>query len=364
MAKRILKPISVFLIFALLLAVPLSVAGADSSGVCFTATNDKLQLLSLRTVYVGGMAYVPYTIFSYFGVSANYFSSENVAMLNVGSNQVIFYLNDGTCVDGNGTSYPISATSLNGTVYVPANTGTFFGLSNTLIAGNGNGDVLRIKNGSQSLSDSEFLDAASSLMESRYAEYFGTPATTPIPEITPTPEPSESQEIDGGDVYLNFIGLPSSKLLDILRNNSVDACFFLTADDAAVDPDLVRRLIGEGNTVGVYCSAEPGNSCEKAAEAIQEAAFCRPTIMTTSQPENESHTAYAKSNGFAFYTPSKIITADVKDASAITLSLPKTHSVSDFCFYIGENTEAMLPMILQYLKSNGYEALPLLETSL
>lgn len=357
--KKILKPLCAVLIVALLCSLPLSFAGADATGVCFTATNDNLQDLSLRASYVGGAYYVPYTLFTVFGVSANYFPADNVAMLNVGSNQILFYLNDGTCKDGNGNELPLSASFVNGMIYVPAHTGHVFGLLATTITGNGYGDVVRITNGGQVYTNAQFLEGAASMMKSRYEQYFGVASPPPAP----TPEPSESPEIKGGKVYLSFIGLPSAKLLDTLKNYGVSATFFLTAEDAVEDPDLVRRLIGDGNTVGVYCDTDPEDCFEDAAGAIRETAFYSPTLMTSFHPKSEGHSDFAAVNGCAFYSPGRIIEAGTSDASIVNLSLPKNQAISDYCLYTGEDTEYMLPYILQYMSANKYTALPVLETS-
>lgn len=363
MRRKTIKLISCVLAAVLLFAVPISPAQADSSSLCFLAVNDNPVLsISYMPYYIGGRAYVRCDVFrDYFGISYDYFASSNAAMLYSGGTQIIFYLNDGTCYDGNGVDYPISATIQGGVVYVPAQTGQFFGITSSSISGTGTGDLLRMKDGRQVLSDKDYIDASASTILQRYQEYTGGSVNPPS---SPSPEVSESPELNGAQVYLCFVGMPSAELMDALKDYSMSAAFFITADEARDNPDMVRRIAGEGSTVGVYCESEPETVCAEAARAIQEAAFFLPTIMTSSEPDSSEHRQYAAENGYVFYSPSYIIAAETRNSAAITDRLPKTQRKSDFCLFSGDNAQALLPSVLRHLSTNGYVATALLETSL
>ncbi len=176
------KIIAVMLII-LFLAPFVQTANADNSGLCFTATNDLLLDLGSMTTFVGGIAYVPAKVFSTYGVYLNYFDSKSTALLYNSTKQVFFELTSGNSKDGAGNILSVSATLKNGQVYVPvAWVCQYFGLYYSYIGGDGYGDVISIKNGGEVLTDSQFLNAASSLMRTRYNEYYGTTATA-----TPTP---------------------------------------------------------------------------------------------------------------------------------------------------------------------------------
>ncbi len=356
--KKCLKRItSLLIVLVTALIIPLCNAGADSSGRCFISVNDKVYDSGEMTTFVGGVPYVPSKVLSYFGITTSYLSDQNAAILDMNGKQLIFDFNNGICYDENKKEFPISATLYNGSVYVQSGTGRFFGLSVNTISGIGSGDVIRIKNGAQTLTDSQFIEAASQTMNARYLDYFGTPATS-----TPTPSPSESPDVKGAKVYLSFVGLPTMKMLDSLKSYAVQACFFLTSDDIRSDADAVRRLLGEGHTLGVYCGSTPEEDCKAAVEAAGEATFYRPTLMTSSSADANAVKDFAVKNGFAYYSPSTTIPVTSGDPSLVTLALPKTKIDSNFCIYSGENTDFILPSILSYISTNGYSAVALLET--
>ena len=59
---------------------------------------------------------------------------------------------------------------------------------------------------------------------------------------------------DSKKIYLTFdLGYEAGyteKILDVLKENDVKACFFITAHYFNTQPDLVRRMIEEGHDVG------------------------------------------------------------------------------------------------------------------
>jgi len=63
---------------------------------------------------------------------------------------------------------------------------------------------------------------------------------------------------DSKNVYLTFdMGYEAgytAKILDILKENKVPACFFITAHYLNTQPDLVKRMIDEGHIVGNHSS--------------------------------------------------------------------------------------------------------------
>lgn len=61
-------------------------------------------------------------------------------------------------------------------------------------------------------------------------------------------------------------------ILDTLQEEGVSAVFFVTLDYARREPDLIRRMIDEGHTIGNHTAYHPNMtqiSLEKAAENIQ-----------------------------------------------------------------------------------------------
>ncbi|MBP8641091.1 MAG: hypothetical protein KBI01_09390 [Oscillospiraceae bacterium] len=359
MQRRI---IAIVLVMVLILSVPFVVtASADSSGLCFTATNDNLLELDNMTAFVNGVPYVPAKAFSTFGIYYDYFDSSSTALLYTGTKQIFFELTTGNTKDSFGTTYSASAVFKYGQVYLPVPwMCKYFGLSYQYISGTGYGDVLRIKNGSEVLTDSLFFDAATFTMRTRYNDYFGKsdPASP-----TPSPTPSTNTQNDNASVSLCFIGLPSEKILDSFDDYALKACFFITAEEAAASPDIVRRIYGSGHSLGIYCKTDPERECETAAEIIFEAAQFRPTLITSPTAISQSIVEYAESNGFAYFRPVNEIPVGTKYSTVINSKLDDIKGYSSLFITLTEDTENYLPSVLSFVNSNKIRLLPLLEVS-
>ena len=358
------RKIIVFLLIVILVSsVPFVVtASADTSGLCFTATNDNLLELDYMTAFVNGVPYVPAKAFSAFGVYFDYFDSSSTALMYNGTKQIFFELTTGNTKDSYGTTYSVSAVFKYGQVYLPVPwMCKYFGLSYQYITGNGYGDVLRIKNGSEVLTDSQFFDAATFPMRNRYNDYFGKsdPASP-----TPSPTQSTNPQNDNGSASLCFIGLPSEKILDSFDDYAFKACFFVTAEEASASPDIIRRIYGSGHSLGVYCKADPKTECEAAAEIIFEAASFRPTLITSPAAIYQSCVAYAAANGFAYFKPAIEIPIGTKYSTSINSELDDIKGYSSISITLDENTASYIPSVLSFVNSNKIRPMPLLEVSI
>jgi len=355
MHRKILAAILVILV----LAPFVQTASADNSGLCYTATNDQLLDIGSMAAYSGGVAYVPAKLFSTFGVYCTYFDSSTTAMLYDSNKQVYFNLSSGKTDDGEGTTYTATAIFKNGQIYVPVSwMCTYFGLYYSIIGGNGYGDILRIKNGAEVLSDSDFLDSAKSILRTRYNEYYGT--TTPA---SPSPSPTQNGEANNGaSISLSFIGLPGDELLDSLDNYSAKVCFFVTAEEVKKAPDTIRRICGSGHSIGIYCVSSPETECDETAELIFEAAQVRPVLVTSPTALSQSLVNYAEENGYAYFKAAIDIPDTVKSSSEITSELKDAEGYSSITISYNEYTEEYLPYVLQYISNKRIAILPLRET--
>ena len=345
------------LVLALLVTVCAPASFADDSGLTFTAVNDRVLDISMMPVSIGGVRYVQCALFnSYFGIGYTYSAADNTATLSQGENWITFNLTDGTCTSSTG-NFAYKASTVNGVVYVPVFIGSYFGLRNTSITGKGYGDILRIVDGTQYLSDSQFNDAAQSTIQARYLQYYGGKE----PEIVSPPTPSPSPDINGAQVFLSFTGLPTPKMLDTLASYFVKASFFVTAKEAEGNPEILRRIVCEGHILGLLSSDAPEDDIPLALDAIFNSAFCLPTIMRSTERNSETHSEYAAKNGLLYYTPGILISSEVTDSYSVTSLLPQTGRDCDLNIVSGTNCENYLAQFLYYLAKNGYNALPLLE---
>ncbi len=344
----------------LFLAPFIQTANADNSGLCFTATNDLLLDLGSMATFVGGISYVPAKVFSTYGVSYNYFESKSTALLYNSSKQIFFELSSGNSYDGTGTTQSVSATFKNGQVYVPvAWICNYFGLYYSYISGDGYGDIIRIKNGGEVLTDSQFLNAAASQMRTKYNEYYGT---TTLPSPTPSQPVTSGSEIQGSSASICFIGLPSEKLLNSLDNYAAQACFFVTADEVAASPDIIRRICGSGHSIGIYCSSSPEAECLNTSDLIFEAAQVRPVLIYSASSISENAKTYAENNGYAYFNPAIVIPATAKRSADITSKLEDITGYTSVMIPITDNTGSFIPGVLSYSSSHHITLLPLRET--
>jgi hypothetical protein len=243
-------------------------------------------------------------------------------------------------------------------VYVPVTfVSIYFGLESNFILGSGYGDLLRIRDGRAILSDTEFLSAASSVMQARYNEYMGV---KPSPSAGPTsPSPSEEPEADRSDtyVYLSFQGLPTDGMLKALDQYGFKTCFFLTAQEIRQSPDLVRKLVGHGHSAGILCMEDTRKEYEEASSLLFEAALVK-TLLVAAAPgyENEVREAAEKLDlvcwdynigGFWNGEP-------VSKAALVTAPIEDSIKRADVRLVSGASTEKILPAVLHFLYQNKF----------
>lgn len=280
------KWIAVCLLLVLLLTtVPFQADAAND--VCFVSINDTLPE-SIPFAYVsGGVAYIPCSALSTFRIYNLYDTNINTVLVYTSSQQITIDMNNGIATDADGVEYSATAIYRNGQVYVPAGfICPMFGLSASYINGVGYGDICRITDGSQVLGDELFLSAATNQMKNRYNAYQES-LTPPPPTTTNTPEPEDE---DHGDttVYFTFTGIPSNFLLNLLKNYAITATFFLDSKDITSDPETVRRIVGEGHQLGIYCPDGTLQSFQTTAELLFEASHVKTVLVTAGEATSQA----------------------------------------------------------------------------
>ena len=296
MKKRIALAVLAGLLIAVLL--PVRKASANQK-LTFIAVNEVLpsELINCVVQDRDGAVYVPSTVFYNYGLSFYYyyFSSRSTAYLAYDDKQMFFELNTGDTYDGNNFHYSTSALVWNGTVYLPiALVYRYFGgFSYSTLSGSEYGDILRLKTDAMVLSDSEFARAAEPAMRIYYEDYYSarvpveTAIPTPIPPVvTASPAPTE-EDHRGERASLSFVGLPDEQLLRALQKAQMRPCFFLTAEEVKADPNMVRRLSGEGYVLGVYCREDPQREWRETSALLFEATWVLP-LLAAGTPEAEA----------------------------------------------------------------------------
>ena len=337
----------------------------------FIAVNEHLpsELINCVVEDRDGAVYVPCTVFTNYGMDFfySYFASNSTAYLAREGSQMYFELNTGDTYDGNGFHYSTSALVWNGMVYLPiALVYRYFGgFSYSTITGNEYGDILRLKTDSVVLSDGEFLKAAGTAMRTYYEDYYSAraaeqPAAAPV-TVSPAPAGNPEEDHQGEAVSVSFLGLPGDQTLETLEQARLRPCFFLTAEEIRRDPDLVRRLAGEGYPLGIYCREDPEREWSEASGLLFEAAWYRPILVSgaaeagdASMPAGTVYCLFDFSTcpgDSGYVSPELLLPLLEESAGDVALRLN-----------CDEMTEALLPRLLQYLVQQRYEIVSPRET--
>jgi peptidoglycan-N-acetylglucosamine deacetylase len=118
--------------------------------------------------------------------------------------------------------------------------------------------------------------------------------STPAPAV-PGPKPATYTQIrvDQPYIAMTFDDGPSAattpRLLDILKQRNIKATFFLIGQNAASNPDIVRRILADGHEIGNHSWTHPQLSklsddrvtteITKTQDAIKEASGFTPTLL-------------------------------------------------------------------------------------
>ena len=352
------KTVLIFTLCLLLLVTALPGYARAADEVCFISVNDTLLQLSSSAYTTGGVTYVPYTVFNNFEINTTYFSSSATAMLYADGRQIFMDINQGYSFDAAGNRYNAQAMLHNGVVYVPVGfVCNYFGLTWSYVSGRGYGDLCRIKDNSVQLTDSQFFSAATSLMQARYNAYMGLTGPDSNPDnsadvTNPSPDPSLEDHSDTS-VWLSFEGMPSDAVLESLSAWSVHACFFVTAAQVAQSPDTVRRIVAQGHTIGVLCSAaSPIDDYYNTTQMLLDAACIRTVLVGSSAADADAVSAAAQENGLVFwgFDVDGVQNGEgIYYTGSILSALDRAHTRADLRLLCNDQLAQILPTLLQHL---------------
>ncbi|MDR0857454.1 MAG: hypothetical protein LBN97_00285 [Oscillospiraceae bacterium] len=298
--RAIFAVLSAVLLTLWLPALPQSRAADD---VFFTGINDRLLTLdsSSMPVVIDRVIYVPYNVFhdNDLGSLAFYHRSEQLVQILRDKTELLFNLADEnssgtTGVGAASEKYIWKAYVRDGIPFVPAlSTANYLGLNYSRFPTDLRTDVIRVTSGAEVYSDSQFAQAGYTRMSQALTAYNAakpSAAPTPSPTIyvppvntpgpgpgpspvyrpSPSPEPTEAHY---GDVTitLNIIGVTE-------ETGGYTATYWVSAEEAAIDANLLRKLRGEGNL------AAPASS--DAAPYLREVlGFLNPAYLTAEDGE-------------------------------------------------------------------------------
>lgn len=365
------------MVLCVLLCLPQSTKAAD---LYFTSINDTLLPLTADSMplWSSGVLYVPYNIFDKnttglnVDMNSSFNRSENIVRIYNLQKMLTFDINTGECWDDiTGEVFTGRAILRNGKPYLPLRTVCErFDLTYSYTAME-HGYLVRIKNDAVVLSDARFIDAAGNLIERRLREY--NQSLVPTPSTT-TPSTGGTENEDDAhpnvDTYLAFAcdgAAGMEKILTSLSARDDLAVFFLTPELLEEQGDLVRRLLGQGHSVGVWAK---GGTVEQAREqmlqgnlALEEQAFTRTTLVLAAKElrgalEDGGLVCWGET---LLLEPSDTVGPNYF-AGVVSQRLNGRTRTTYLTFTSGENTARVLSAVLKQLEQEQYIVRTPLET--
>lgn len=378
------------LVCALTLCLGLSGPVSAAGDVYFSVVNDSMITLSDSTmpVWSGGVLYVPHSVFDGtnstgigFGLNFSYNRDTGIASLFTTQQILTFDLNRGISYDYiSGTPLKGRAILRNGRPYLPVGqVCSFFGLSYSVIA-IPEGHIVRVKSGAVSLTDSDFVDAASNLISRYLREYNQAQQSPPTPGVRPPtasgtelPLQEEPESTDNPQVYLGFRCDDTQGLvqvLDALEARNKAGVFFFPADALEREDDLLYRILGSGHSVGLLAEGETTAATRRLLEegrrTLERIGYVRTTLALV--PDSQRSTLQEEGwicwNETVDAVPAGSQTSASTHANTVIRKIGSRVSSAYLTLDTGTDSARILPTLLQRLGSRSYPVSVPLETRL
>ncbi len=166
------------------------------------------------------------------------------------------------------------------------------------------------------------------------------------------------------------------QILDTLKKKDVRAVFFVTYDYAVKNPELIRRMIDEGHTVGNHTWSHPSLPECSPDELYSELKLLHDYVsdnfgyeMYVMRPPmgefSERVLACAKQLGYttvlwSFAYPDWDVNAQPGKAAAYEKITSKTHNGAVYLLHaVSQTNTEILGSVIDYWKENGYTITPM-----
>lgn len=318
MKKRFAALACSLLLILQLAAPPVKAAGP----ICFTAAGIDILPLEDATMpfWYNGYLYVAAAIFTdqvnkALKVAYLPYTEDGICILYNGGRSLQFERGRGYAVDTSGVTYSPGSMERGGVTFVPISVvAAFFGfdcsyitLGNNSISGGNYSALVWMRRpemtASLGLSDRDFANAASYQIASRYNQYIAAQSGEAIPPAGEDP----LEEAEGKDIYLCLrAGEDASALMDALNVYRAKAAFFCSADFLESRGDLLRRMVAEGQAIGLLADAGDGDipgQLEAGNRALARATLGK-TRLVLLENGSEADRQAVREAGFCCLTPS------------------------------------------------------------
>ena len=315
MKKRLIAS----LLTLLLLVTMLPFSAMSSADIIIVAINDTVPFSiseAAMPFFSSERLYLPYSVFNNaaLGVVPSYDSSTRTLTLSNQTKKLSFLLDDGIVKDSEGNESKLPAIIRFGIMFVPAEFSTgYFGISLSYLTSQGGYPLVRLKTGDEVYSDSLFIEKAENLINYRLSQYVpsdGEPVQPPVIDPNPGHPPADDpvlppdNPIDENPPDIEDPVLPppptpqyvyaicgaTDAFLDRMDNSSFSACFLLTPDQIAAEPDLVRHIIGCGYSFGMDLRGleDPMDAYQQTNELLDEICFIRTAMVLCDTAQRET----------------------------------------------------------------------------
>ncbi|MCI8422707.1 MAG: hypothetical protein HFF50_04100 [Lawsonibacter sp.] len=374
---------------AVLLVLPQPAAAAD---IYFTAIKDHVARLTADTMplWSGGTLYVPYTTFDRTtnggyelveGLVCSYTHSGSgrtgsTVTLYTTSQFLTFDLTTGTCRNDI-TQEVLTGRAIirNGRPYLPLGTVcSFFGLEYTYtpVSYISQGYLVRIKNGTEGMDDTKFLEAAYNLMNLRLREY--SQSLDPVQEPVGTDDPSSTLPAEDETNVSTYLAIRCAggegleSVLNTLEEDGSRALFFLTPQALEDEPGLVCRILGTGHSLGIWAegadAAQTRALLDRGSRVLEGLTHTRTTLALVPQEQagqmEEGWVCWQETLSLA---PGDTVGGAAFASSTLRRLAGRTRST---CLTLegGDNAARVLPILLRQLRSARFVVSVPLETRL
>ena len=380
-----------FIALLCILALCLSTVRAINAGdVYFTSVNDKLIPLSIDTMptWVSGRLYVPASTFdsSATGIDLGFYfrQSNNTVTLYTLRQMLVFDLNRGVTYDQHtGENLSVRAVNRNSRIYLPVETVCdFFGLEDSYNY-TPYGYLVRIKTAAARLNDTDFMDAASTLMSADLEKILRTqqPDTPPVPppsadptvppDVPSPPTPPEDEPKSQTTVYLAFrcdSGEGLSEILELLDRSGLRAAFFFSASALAQLDDLIRRAAGSGHTIGLLADGSTADeSLHALAQGNRALSHIARTAATAALAPSDQRTALEEDGWVCWQETTNALPREDERSSAYAQRILRamgSRRTVRLTLNDSKHTARVLRALLESLSGEEYRVLPPIETRL
>ena len=278
---------------------------AAAQTLYFTAVNDNLCPLGDGTMpfWSGGSLYVPSSIFSGYDLDISYVRDTPTQTVYLYDRDKIveFDLAHGGSNNMSGTLYSASAKNKGGVVYFPLDfVSNYFSLSYT-ITDTAWCPLVRVCNDKVILSDTNFIDAANSLMYARYNAYMESkrppeiekPVQPQRPDQGGTPQTENPAEHKIAAQILLGVTVDSEETLTAALNTldsyGCRGTFFFTADQLVQQDDLLRRIVATGHGVGLIAQGAETEPLLAANQYLRSSTGSTTRLVLSETPVKEGY---------------------------------------------------------------------------